>query len=332
MIEPPRGLSTAAIVERVRERYAVEVTGATFLPLGNDSSAWSYRLEGRGRWFLKVFGRPIDAATIEVPRFLAGAGMHHLLPAMSTADGQAFDAGEPFSFALFPFVDAAPGGEAGLTPAHRTELGRFLRAVHDTEPDDRLRALLRLERFVVRDEAYIERVGGGLDTADPPDAIAGALLAGWRDHRDTVAHVLRRARQLAAYGRSVHRALVICHADFHAWNVLVEPSGAIHVVDWDEVVYAPRERDLMFVSGDIADIDPEGADFYAGYGEVAIDRALIAYYRFDWVLQELADYHRRVFDPTLGEETREEALAYFVDLFGPDDVVAAAARADDEIG
>jgi hypothetical protein len=66
--------------------------------------------------------------------------------------------------------------------------------------------------------------------------------------------------------------------------------------------------------------------------EVAIDRALIAYYRFDWVLQELADYHGHVFDPALGEETPEEASAYFEDLFGPDDVVAAAYRANDEIG
>jgi spectinomycin phosphotransferase len=332
VIEPPLGLSTESIVARVRDRYMVDVHEATFLPVGNDSTAWSYRLDGDGRWFLKVFGRPLDAAAVEVPRFLAGAGIDHLIPSISTVDGQASDASEPFSFVVFPYVEAEPGGADGLTPAHRTELGRFLRAVHDTQPDDRLRTLLRRERFVVRDEAYVERVGARLDTAEPPDAIATALLGRWREHGDDIARTLRRARELAAYGRSARRPLVICHADFHAWNVLVETSGAIHIVDWDEVVYAPPERDLMFVSGDIADIDPAGGDFSEGYGEMAIDRALIAYYRFDWVLQELADYHRRVFDPTLGERTRAEALAYFVDLFGPEDVVAAAFRADDEIG
>jgi hypothetical protein len=59
---------------------------------------------------------------------------------------------------------------------------------------------------------------------------------------------------------------------------------------------------------------------------VRIDPALIAYYRFDWVLQEVADYHRRVFDMELGEQTRAEAVRYFAALFGPDDVVAAARR------
>jgi hypothetical protein len=39
-----------------------------------------------------------------------------------------------------------------------------------------------------------------------------------------------------------------------------------------------------------------------------------------------------VFDPALGERTRAAALEHLVDLFGPEDVVAAAYRADEEIG
>jgi hypothetical protein len=68
-----------------------------------------------------------------------------------------------------------------------------------------------------------------------------------------------------------------------------------------------------------------------GYGDIPIDPALIAYYRYEWVLQELADRHRRVFDTSVGERTREEALERFVQLFEPDDVVAAAYGADREI-
>jgi spectinomycin phosphotransferase len=328
MIEPP-DLPVETIVARIRDRYRLAVEDATFLPVGNDSSAWSFRLDGSDqRWFLKVFGRRVEQAAVEVPRFLATMGVGHLVPAIPTADGEPFDTGSPFSFVVFPFVDAAPGGEIGLREANSVELGRFLRHVHETTPDDHLGAMLRHERFDLRDQAYIEQVGSELGEADPPDAIGVALLERWEQQRDDIAHTLRRAQELATYGRSAPRELVICHADFHAWNVLIEPSGAFHVVDWDEVVFAPRERDLMFVSGDVADIDPTGEHFYAGYGKVSIDPALLAYYRYDWVLQELADYHRRVFDASLGEQTRAEALDSFVELFGPEDVVAAAYRAD----
>ena len=327
MIEPPSNLPTDAIVARVRDRFALPVEDATFLPIGNDSFAWSYRLNRGGeRWFLKVLRR-IDASAIELPRFLAAQGIEHVLPSLSTRDGAAFDPGEPYTFVLFPFVEGVTGGEAGVAPAQREELGRFLRRLHETTLDEPLTSLLRHERFVVRDEAYIEDAAETLD-AEPPDALAAALLAVWWAQRTEISHALQRARELAAYGRQTAPPLVPCHADFHAWNVLIEPSGGMHVIDWDLALLAPRERDLMFVYGDTADIDPSGEDFFRGYGDVSIDPALIAYYRFDWVLQEVADYHRRVFDIGLGERTRAEAVECFVELFGPDDVVAAARRAD----
>jgi len=100
----------------------------------------------------------------------------------------------------------------------------------------------------------------------------------------------------------------------HAWNVLVGPSGEFVVVDWDETLLAPRERGLMFVDGGVGNLDTEGSAFYAGYGEVDIDPLLIAYYRFDWIVQELADYGRRAFRmPDLGEETRAEAVGKITD-------------------
>jgi hypothetical protein len=64
-------------------------------------------------------------------------------------------------------------------------------------------------------------------------------------------------------------------------------------------------------------------------GAVGIDRAL-PFYRFSCV-QTVADYHRRVFDQSLGEGTRARALGYATQLFEPEDVVAAANRADREI-
>lgn len=327
MIEPPAGLPAAEILSRVRARYGIDASDAAFLPVGNDPGGWSFRIDGDGRrWFLKVLAR-VDVGAIELPRFLARAGVANVAPAITTRTGGAFDPGDPFAFVLFPFIEGSTGGEAGLTPEQREELGRFLRRLHATRPDDALAALLRREAFVVRDEAYIEAADEALDAA-PPDEIAAGLVDAWRDQREEIAYVLRRARELATHGIQTARPLVLCHADFHAWNVLIEPSGGMYVVDWDEALLAPRERDLMFVSGDIADIDPSGEHFYRGYGEVRIDPALIAYYRFDWVLQELADYHRRVFDVGLGEHTRVEAVEYFAALFGPDDVVAAAHRAD----
>jgi len=94
------------------------------------------------------------------------------------------------------------------------------------------------------------------------------------------------------------------------------------VVDWDGLLLAPRERDLMFVTGE------ERTRFLEGYGPATLDRTVLAYYRWEWVVQELADYGTRVLDDRLGEQTRRQAVTEFARLFAPGDVVEAARAAD----
>ena len=54
----------------------------------------------------------------------------------------------------------------------------------------------------------------------------------------------------------------------------------------------------------------------------------MAYYRWEWVVQELADYGGRVLDDRLGDDTRRHALEELRRLFAPGDVVEVARRAD----
>ena len=331
MLEPP-DITTAVLLERVRDAYGLPVEQATFLPVGNDSAAWAYRLDGDdSSWFLKVLGRRVDPGTIAAPRFLANHGVQHLLPPVSTVAGGPADDGNPFTLVVFPFFDGRPGGEVGLSQEMRTELGRLLRKIHDTPADAALAAQMRRERFHVRDASYLDAALAEMARVDADEDVGRAFASVWRHHQRAIEHALCRARALATEAASSSPRSVICHADFHAWNVLIAPDGEYVVIDWDETLLAPRERDLMFVSGNVADLDPDGTDFSAGYGPVDADRTLLAYYRYDWVLQEVADCHRRVFDRTLGHRTRTDAVRAFEELFGPDDVVQAAHDADERI-
>jgi len=331
VLEPPN-LTDDEILARVRRRFGLEVSTATFMPEGNDSWAWAFRLDGDGSWFLKVFARDPDDGAVEVPGYLASLNVGHILSPVATVDGASTDADAPFSLVVFPFFEGPPAGQTGVSGPLRTALGRLLRQIHDAPVSPGIDAVMRHERFDVRDADYLT---GALDLAParrPRDRNETAFLATWNEHAHEIRHSLSRAVELSAIAKARPHEMVICHADYHAWNVLVSPEDDFVVVDWDETVVAPRERDLMFVDGCVADLDPIGTDFYAGYGPVDADLELLAYYRHDWVLQEVADYHRRLFDWTLGEATRQEAVGHFTALFGPDDVVRAALDADARIG
>ena len=87
---------------------------------------------------------------------------------------------------------------------------------------------------------------------------------------------------------------MLCHADLHAGNLLVEDNGTLHIIDWDEILLAPRERDLMYIGGGLLGNwrAPEDEEilFYQGYGPVTIDPVAMAYYRYERIITDLAIY------------------------------------------
>ena len=40
---------------------------------------------------------------------------------------------------------------------------------------------------------------------------------------------------------------IVCHADIHGWNLLIDENNAVYIVDWDTLIWAPEERDSIFM-------------------------------------------------------------------------------------
>jgi hypothetical protein len=60
---------------------------------------------------------------------------------------------------------------------------------------------------------------------------------------------LHRAARLGRAVAAARPELVLCHADLHLANLLVDAEGRLWVVDWDGLQLTPRERDLLFATG-----------------------------------------------------------------------------------
>lgn len=84
----------------------------------------------------------------------------------------------------------------------------------------------------------------------------------------------------------------------------------------------------MFVVGTDTAPTREESLFLDGYGAARIDVLAMAYYCFEWCVQEFADFARRVFvlDDT-GDETKTDSVRGFRQLFTPGDVVERAHQA-----
>lgn len=109
---------------------------------------------------------------------------------------------------------------------------------------------------------------------------------------------------------------ILCHADIHGWNLIVSNEGALYIVDWeDTLIFAPKERDLMFIGSGIWDscrtVFAEESLFYQGYGKTKINQDAICYYRFERIIQDIGEYCEYIL---LSEEGNDDRMQWFEHL------------------
>ena len=200
--------------------------------------------------------------------------------------------------------------------------------VHATPPAPALLRLVGRESFRPSRRELLPELESAVAAADPADPVARRMAASWQARRDVIEALAERSDRLGRELAGSPALRVLCHADLHTWNVLVDSGGDLWIADWDEAVLAPRERDLMFVVGGIGHglISPATtASFLEGYGEVTVDPALLAYYRCAWAVQDIAAYgEQALLSPAAGDANRRAAVEGFEQLFAPGNIVDLA--------
>jgi spectinomycin phosphotransferase len=221
------------------------------------------------------------------------------------------------------------------------EYGAILRRLHATKLPEAVAQTLPRETFVptARSRAVVEAMLAGeheRGKEGEEGEAARQLSALVRERREEIAQILRRADELGQALQGARHDLVLCHADCHPANVLVGGAGELHVVDWDQPMLAPRERDLMFVLGPtfngVEAGSPEEAAFFAGYGAVTPDPVALAYYRYEWAMQDIGGFADRVFLlPGMEEETKLAAMRWLQIVFAPKGIAQAAYQSEQAI-
>ncbi|MCJ7622710.1 MAG: aminoglycoside phosphotransferase family protein, partial [Anaerolineaceae bacterium] len=177
-------------------------------------------------------------------------------------------------------------------------------------------------------KTFLERVEA--DVFD--DLVAVNLAEFLKTRRAEILALIGRAEQLALSLQARSLDYILCHSDIHAGNILIDVNDTLYIVDWDDPIYAPKERDLMFVGGGLGGggHTPQGEEtlFYQGYGQTQIDPTALAYYRYERIIQDIAVFCERIFLTYEGREDREQSFRYLKSIFLPNNVLEIAYKSD----
>jgi spectinomycin phosphotransferase len=333
MRDRPTHLGDEPLQSALGDGFGVRAAGLAFLPIGHDSSAWVFRVDAEtgDPYFLKVRRGAVNEAGLLVPRLLHEQGIRQIVAPLPAADGTLWSTMDSHALILYPYLEGTAGMQTGLTAEQWVVYGEVLRAVHEVVVPDDLAAVLRREDFLPPGLAVIREVDAFLAAAPELDDAGRFVATYWMEQRDVIHAVAHGADALSRRVAAANLPFVLCHADIHTNNVLVDDTGGIWIVDWDEAMLAPRERDLMFVLGGGISrelVTPENEDFFArGYGEVAVDPDALAYYRYAWAVNDVASYAQDVLmRPDLGPGDRERNVEILQSLFRPGEIFDLALR------
>jgi spectinomycin phosphotransferase len=333
VLEKP-DLRDERIIACLQVEFGLLVDQLTFLPLGADRNTAVYRVvaDDETPYFLKLRRGVFDETAVALPRFLSDQGIAQIIAPLRSKTGRLWSNLDAFKLILFPFVEGHDGYEIGLSDRQWVELGTALKRIHMAIVPPSLIRRIQKETFSPH---WRENVRTFLERAEDDasdDPVAVELDAFLTARRDEIFDLVGRAERLAQALQANTPEFILCHSDIHAGNILIDAGGALYIVDWDNPILAPKERDLMFIGGGQfgagrTPLEEENL-FYRGYGRTQIDPTALAYYRYERIVQDIAVFCEQLFLTNEGGEDREQSLRYLTSNFLPGNTMEIAHMSD----
>ncbi|MBK9122036.1 MAG: phosphotransferase [Chloroflexi bacterium] len=284
----PPPIPTKAIEAALHDEFEFEFPLLTFVRGGEE--AWGFKVaSAQGAFHLKIYGS-VDESLLE--RLVACRALRETLntdrvvSAVPTRAGSLMFRIGGFDAALFPYLLATPLREQEWTEEQAVAIGRLIAKIHAASLD----VPLTSEHFstAAADTAQnvLDALPAALESQDPVHHATAILLL---PCEGALRREIEQLRHAAEQMRRVSVPMVVCHGDPTWGNILFGPEP--YLIDWDDMLYAPKERDLVFFA------DPNNL-VLAGYrqagGNADLDADALMYYRALWNNEEIADFGGRL--------------------------------------
>ena len=324
-----QSLSTESIINSLEADYGILASLIEKLPIGADMNASVYKVKTQScqSYFVKIKRVHQHDLSLIILDLLHSSGIKQIIAPIKTLRGDHSVRIQDFIFTVYPFINGKNGFDCNLTDEQWIEFGKVLRRIHELDVPKKIKALIRKETYSDKYRKFVQSLEARINCDLEGDEIANKFLSFMKEHKGIIDRLVNRAEDLSFKIKESAPEEVLCHSDIHAGNVLIDEKGSLFIVDWDDPIIAPKERDLMFIGGGVGNTwnNPHEEElFYKGYGKTRINPIILAYYRYERIVEDIAEYAEALLLTTSGGENRHVMFKHFLDMFEPRGVVEIA--------
>ncbi|HAU1419764.1 TPA: aminoglycoside O-phosphotransferase APH(9)-Ia [Legionella pneumophila] len=320
------------LIKLLKVYYGIDIHAVQLIVGGADMNAFGYKADSESNsYFVKLKYGHHEEINLSIIRLLYDSGIKEIIFPIYTRDTKLFQQIDHFKIIVYPFIDAPNGFTQNLTEKQWQQLGKVLRQIHETSVPTAIQQRLRKETYSPKWREMVRSFYNKIGFDDSDDQITADFKSFFNQKIDSIHRLVDSSEELSQKIQPDLDKYVLCHSDVHAGNVLVVNEESIYIIDWDEPMLAPKERDLMFIGGGIGNVWNKHHEidyFYEGYGKTNVDKIILSYYRHERIVEDIAVYGQDLLSRDQNDESRLESFKHFKSMFDPNNVVEIALSSD----
>jgi spectinomycin phosphotransferase len=323
-------LSTNNIKEIIQKEYGFSIAGIEKLDLGFDANTMVFKVSSTEQkdYFLKIRSKYFSESCISVPFWLSKKfGLANIINPIETMDKKLYVKKSSSYIMMYPYITGKSGWDVTLTKEQFIEFGRFMYKLHSVKlPNDSLESI-PMDKYNRKHIETVKKYLKNHKRQRSNDSVIMDFNTALETNQSAINEIIYYLENTV--NETSREKICLCHGDINAGNLLFNEND-LYIVDWDTLVLASREKDLMYIGGGIGNKWNNNDDieyFYKGYGrEIEIDKKLIKYHRCKRIIQDIFYFVKEINELKYGNERRNDVLRVFKSLFESKNVVEMALK------
>lgn len=263
----------------LQNEYDIQPTEMTFIPVGEESI--SYKITDGKKIYISKYNADIstfDQTEKTHQLLLELSNNSFIVPPVESKESKTVYPIENGIVSIFPFVEGPMVVEEN-TDFHEELVGKLTEIItllYSMTPS--IHTDLKKEDF---HNQFAEKFSIVMNKAKHDMNKKYAAIA--MQNEKKIQGIIEEYSKLGAFYKQHSPKLTLSHGDISGLNI-IQITGDIRLIDWDGAMFAPKERDLIFLL-DNPNFDKK--NYLETIGESHIDSKLISYYKLQWALDSI---------------------------------------------